>query len=96
MENQQPESARGTFVSMLLTFLFGGGFLLFLILVTGGFFLYVALAVLGVGSIGLFHYFAWGSALTNEVAAERAAEEEKARVEADQRLHHEQYGIRRM
>ena len=51
MENPQPDSARANFVSMALTLIFGGGFLVFLVLVTDGFFLYVALAVFAIGSV---------------------------------------------
>lgn len=76
MEQQPDSTARGSFLSILLALIFGGGFLFFLILVTGGFFFYVALAVLGVGSIGFLHYVLWGQALTDEVAQERAADED--------------------
>jgi hypothetical protein len=92
---EQPEpSTRGSFLSVLLTLIFGGGFLMFLILVTGGFFFYVALAVLAVGSVGFLHYVLWGQALTQEVAVERAIEEEKMRAEADG-YPRDQHGIRR-
>ncbi len=86
---EQPEpSARGSFLSLLLTLFVGGGFLVFLIIVSGIFFLYVTLAVLAVGSVGYVHYLLWGQALTDEVAGERAAEEEKMRLEADSFQNH--------
>ena len=97
--DQQPHpepSGRGTFLSLFLVAFFGGGFLLFLILVSGGFFLYVGLAVPIIALVGLAHYLLWGQALTREVAAERAAAEAAARFEAEQTAAEHPYGIRKM
>jgi Flp pilus assembly protein TadB len=96
-QQPQPESSsRGTFLSLFLAAFFGVGFLLFLILLTGGFFLYVILAVVLIGLVGLVHYLLWGQALTQEVAAERANEEAKARLEAEQLSVQHPYGIRKL
>lgn len=84
MEQQNPQdSPRGNMLSLLLAALLGGGFLLFMIIVSGMFFLYVALAVCALGGIALFHYLLWGQGMMQEVAAERALEEARRRVEDD-------------
>jgi hypothetical protein len=75
-------NSRETFLTLGLTGLFGGGFMLFLIFVTGGFFFYVCLAVLAIGLVGTLHYYLWGQALTQETAGERE-EEELRRLEED-------------
>jgi uncharacterized membrane protein HdeD (DUF308 family) len=75
---------RETFLSLFLAFVMGGGFFLFMVLITGGFFLYVLGAVLAIGGVGLIHYFLWGHALTMEVAGEREEEEARERWEAEQ------------
>lgn len=95
MDSQQPEeTSRGSYLSLMMTAFFGGGFLLFLVLVSGGFFLYVSLAVLVMGMVGLLHWVLWGQALTDEVAAEREAMEERDRREAE--LHLQQFDRHRI
>ncbi len=74
--------ARETVLTLVLTGLFGAGFLLFLIFVSGGFFFYVAGAVVGIGLVGMLHYYTWGQSLTQEVAAQRE-EEERLRLEEE-------------
>jgi hypothetical protein len=97
--DQQPHpesSGRATFLSLFLAAFFGGGFLLFLILVSGGFFLYVGLAVPLIAMVGLAHYLLWGQAMDREVAAERAAAEAKDRLEAERATVQHPYGIRKL
>jgi hypothetical protein len=74
---------RETALTLILTTLFGGGFLAFMIFVSGGFFFYVALAVLLIGLVGTLHYYLWGQSLMREVAGEREEEERRQRLEAD-------------
>jgi hypothetical protein len=74
---------RETALTLGLTGLFGGGFLLFLIFVSGGFFFYVALAVLAIGLVGTLHYYLWGQSLMREVAGEREEEELRQRQEEE-------------
>jgi hypothetical protein len=74
---------RETILTVALTGLFGGGFLLFLILVSGGFFFYVCLAVLAIGLVGTLHYYLWGQSLMREVAGEREEEELRRLEEED-------------
>jgi hypothetical protein len=71
-ENHQPSKRRETMLTVGLTGLGAGVFLLFLILVTGGFFFFVALAVAGITAMGMLHYWLWGQAMTEDVAAEQA------------------------
>jgi hypothetical protein len=75
---------RETALALGLTVLFGGGFLAFLIFVSGGFFFYVLIAVAVVGLIGTLHYYLWGQALMQEVAGEREEEERRQRLEAEE------------
>jgi hypothetical protein len=79
-----PQSKRReTVLTLALTGLFGGGFLAFLIFVSGGFFFYVLVAVAVVGLIGTLHYYVWGQSLMREVAGEREEEERRQRQEAE-------------
>lgn len=85
MEDQQPEpSPRERYLSIILTLFFGGGFLLFLIMVSGLFFLYVTLAVLAIGGVGYLHYILWGQSLTNEVAVEQEMMKEETAIKASE------------
>jgi hypothetical protein len=79
-----PRQRRETFLSFFLALFFGCGFLLFMIVVTGGFFLYVIIAVVVIGIVGYLHYLLWGHALTQEVAGEREEEEARERWENEQ------------
>jgi amino acid permease len=71
-DNHQPSKRRETMLTVVLTGLGAGVFLLFLILVTGGFFFFVALAVVGITALGVLHYWLWGQSMTEDVAAEQA------------------------
>lgn len=49
-----------TFLAVLLTLVFGGGFLLFLIVVTFNLFLWVIGVALAVAAFAGLHYVIWG------------------------------------
>jgi len=66
---------------LVLSFFALAGALLFLILISGGFFLYVALGVVLIGLAGLLHYALWGATMHERTAGER--EEERLRQEAE-------------
>jgi len=83
-EPNEPRRRRETILTLGLTAGFAGSILLFLVLVSGGFFVYVIAAVFTIAMIGLLHYALWGHALTQEVAGEREEEESRARWEAEQ------------
>jgi hypothetical protein len=71
--SQQPQPPlRETMLTVVLTGLGAGAFLLFLIVISGGFFFYVVLAVAAMVGLGYFHYMVWGYAMTQEVAEEQA------------------------
>ena len=70
-----PRTGRETFLSLLLTFLFGAGFLAVLNFITFGVIFHVLAAVLAIALVGLLHYLLWGQALSEEVAGEREEEE---------------------
>jgi high-affinity Fe2+/Pb2+ permease len=82
-ENDPPQKRRENFLGLMLALFFGAGFFLFLVLVTGGFFLYVLGAVVVMGVVGYFHYMFWGHSLTHQVAGEREEEEARERWESE-------------
>ncbi len=82
--DQPRQKRRETFLALFLTLFLGAGILLFLIVVTGGFFLYVVAAVAGIGAVGFLHYLLWGHGLTRQVAGEREEEEARERWELDE------------
>jgi hypothetical protein len=77
---------RETFLGLFLALFFGAGAVVFLIVVTGGFFLYVLAAGVVIGVVGYLHYLLWGQALTQQVAGEREEEEARERWESEQHL----------
>jgi len=79
-----PHRNRETMLTLLLTAVFAGGILFFLVLVSGGFFAFVMAGVFAIALVGLLHYALWGHALSQEVAGEREAEENRARWEAEE------------
>lgn len=85
-DDQRQRSGRETLLTVMLTAVFGGGFLVFLILVSGGFFFYVLAGVAGIAGFGLLHYFLWGRSMEQEVSHEKAEEERREEAEADQFL----------
>jgi membrane protein implicated in regulation of membrane protease activity len=87
--------ARESFLGLMLALLVGGGFLLFLILVSGGFFFYVGCIAAVITALGFLHYAVWGALMSQSVAAERQAEEERARHEVNGDAVRDRYGIRR-
>jgi hypothetical protein len=72
-------SPRHYLLSTLLALLAAGGFFVFLVAITGGFFLYVLAAVAAMAAFGYLHYLLWGRSLTHQVEAE-----EEERAEADE------------
>ena len=85
-DDNSVRKGRESLLTVLLALLFGGGFLFFLILVSGGFFLYVVSAVFAIVLVGAFHYLVWGFAMTQEVAGEREELEARDRSEARREL----------
>jgi hypothetical protein len=79
-----PRRKRETLLTLMLTALFSGAILFFLILVSGGFFIFVVACVFSIALVGLMHYVLWGHALSREVAGEREAEESRARWDAEE------------
>ncbi len=81
MESNSDEGGR--WLATFLAVLFGGGFIVFLMLVSGGFFLYVGAAGIGIALLGGLHYITWGKAMSQEAAMERAQQEAYKRFEGD-------------
>lgn len=82
-DRYDPEERRTTMLSYLLggmVFFFS---LAFLILITGGFFVQVALIVGVIALFGWFHYVVWGKLLTAHTAGEREEAELLDRVKED-------------
>jgi hypothetical protein len=78
------QQRRQTFLVVFLTGLAGAGFVFFLVLITGGFLLEILAALAGIALFGSIHYLVWGRALSQQVAGQRAAEEERERAEAEE------------
>jgi fatty acid desaturase len=81
---------RHAFLSVFLTLLVLGFVLLFLIFISGGFFLYVVLFGGGILMLGFFHYLLWGRAFSEATAGEREEEQLRQRaaeIEAEQYWH---------
>jgi hypothetical protein len=76
---EQRSSPRQYFLGTLLALLAASGFCVFLVAITGGFFLYVLAAVLAIGAFACAHYLLWGRSLTHQVESE--AEEREARAD---------------
>ena len=83
MDHEQTEyqRQREAFLAIMLSGLGLAGFLLFLVLISGGFFLWVYLVVAGIAGMGLFHYMLWGRGMTESTAGEREEEEFRVRAE---------------
>ncbi len=85
LPDEPPQNPRReTLLTVILTGLGASAFLFFLILVSGGFFFYVALAVAAIFCLGFFHYMVWGYAMTQEVAEEQMRDAEAPRRDGDQ------------
>lgn len=77
-----PEHPKQSLAPIFLSLITMSGVLLFLILVSGGFFVYVVAAVLGMFLIGGTHYLFWGASLDAQTEGDR--EEDRVRREMDQ------------
>jgi len=75
---------RATMMAVTLALFFGGGFILFLVVLTQGAILVVPVALLGLGVFGAFHYFLWGRSMTQETADEREEEQRREQEEVDE------------
>ena len=63
---------------VMLSLSIGGGFLFFLMLITGGFFLYVLVGTACLGFFGVVNYFLWGRSLEQETNQEAIGSDEGA------------------
>src|ERR1700719_3089592 len=62
MEPERPANSRhDSLLPLMLSVMTLGGLLLFLILVSGGFFLYVVAGVFAMFFVALMHYVTWGA-----------------------------------
>ncbi len=86
MDHNYPpaQQHRHAFLSVFLTVLALGFFLLVLILISGGFFLYVVLFAGAILMLALLHYVLWGKAFSDAVAGEREEEQLRQRAAAIQ------------
>jgi hypothetical protein len=79
-EPNEPREARSRFLSVMLTVMTVGFFLMVLMILTGGLVLYLLAVVAGLTGLVLVHYLLWGRAMTEEMAGE--IEEEQLRDQA--------------
>ncbi|MCI0457667.1 MAG: hypothetical protein L0Z62_11915 [Gemmataceae bacterium] len=82
-QGEPPHRGRETVLSLMLTFLFGAGFLAVLNFITFGVIFHVLVAVGGIALVGLLHYLLWGQAMSQDVAGEREEEELRSLQEDD-------------
>lgn len=82
-EELEYQRKREATLAIMLSAIGLGGFLLFLVLISGGFFIYVYLVVGAIGLLGFVNYLLWGRGMTEATAGEREEEEMRARVEPD-------------
>ncbi len=75
------QQQRQTYLPLILGTATVAGVVLFLILITVGYFIYVLLAVVLLGGVGLMHYLMWGHGLDADTEGER--EEERLREESE-------------
>jgi hypothetical protein len=80
-QDNLPTPPRQSRMPIILSLFALAGALLFLILISGGFFLYVLLGVGLIALVGLLHYALWGAVLHERTEGER--EEERLRQEAE-------------
>jgi hypothetical protein len=85
MDHEQAEyqRQREATLAVMLSGLALGGFLVFLALISGGFFIWVYLIVVGMAALGYVNYVLWGRSMTEATAGEREEEEVRARLEEE-------------
>jgi hypothetical protein len=79
----QPPRDRSSMLTIGLTFFLAAGILLFLILVSGGFFLYVSIGVIIIFLVGYLHYTLWGKNMMQNTAGEREEAQLQQERESD-------------
>lgn len=77
-EETEYQRRREASLAIMLALFLLGGFLLFLAVITGGFFLWVYLIVALIGLVGFFHYLLWGRSMMASTEGEREEEEARA------------------
>lgn len=77
------QQMRETWLVVMLGGLGLFGFLFFLALITGGFFIWVYLVVGAIALLALGHYLLWGWSMTQATSGEREEEEFRARMEEE-------------
>jgi hypothetical protein len=76
-------SGRDTYLTILLCAFVGIPLFAFFTFVTGGLFLWMLFGAVGIGILGVFHYFLWGRSFSQRTAGEREEEELRAELEED-------------
>jgi hypothetical protein len=70
-EQDDPIERRATMLPLMLGAMLAFLFAVFLVLITGGFFLYVVAAGGAILLLGTLHWVVWGKLLTEQTAGER-------------------------
>jgi hypothetical protein len=71
-------------LAVVLALLALGGFLFFLTLISGGWFIYFLMVVLALIAFGCLHYLLWGRMMMEETAGEREEAELQAHAELNE------------
>jgi fatty acid desaturase len=85
-EIREYQQRRETCLTLFLAIAGAIGFLLFLTLVTGGFFLWVMIGLGVIAFVGALHYLLWGKLFDDQVAGEREEMEVHDRAETDEAI----------
>ena len=86
MDHEAPHhsEARGNFLALFLAALAAFGFFVFLVMISGGLFFYMALVAGGVALLGVVNYMLWGRSFNREMAGEREEERLRQMMEDDE------------
>jgi hypothetical protein len=76
-------SGRDTYLTIVLCVLVVVPLFVFFNFLTGGLFLWMLIGAVGIGILGIVHYFLWGRSFSQQTAGEREEEELRAEMEED-------------
>lgn len=86
MDDDEPREGEGMGENLLTILLAGAaaaGCLVFLIVISGGYFIFLAAVVAGMALFALLHYLLWGHALSEEISGDRDLPEIVQREETE-------------
>ena len=76
-------SGRDTYLTIVLCVFVVVPLFVFFNFLTGGLFMWMLIGAVGIGILGIFHYFLWGRSFSQQTAGEREEEELRREIEDD-------------